>query len=81
MKLASLALTCMIVLSGPFALAHGKRHHQWRHSASHCPGGPNGTAGGPTTVSGTGSSSFGGIFQEPGAARSFRGPSAGLANR
>jgi hypothetical protein len=60
-KLATAALTCMIVLSGPFALAHGQRHHHhWRHSASHCPGGPNGTAGGPTTLSGTGPSTYGG---------------------
>ena len=61
MKLTTLLVTCALVLSGPFALAHGKRHHHWRgHHASSCPGGPNGTAGGPTTLSGTGPSTFGG---------------------
>jgi hypothetical protein len=61
MKLTTLALICVVAVSGPLALAHGKQHHHhWRHSASRCAGGPNGTAGGPTTVSGTGSSTFGG---------------------
>ena len=37
MKLATLALASMLALSGPFALAHGQRHHHhWRHSASRC---------------------------------------------
>jgi hypothetical protein len=61
MKLTTLALSCILALSGPFALAHGKRHHHsMRHHASRCVGGPNGTAGGPTTVSGTGPSTYGG---------------------
>jgi hypothetical protein len=71
MKLATLALTCILALSGPFALARGKRHHHsMRHHASRCVGGPNGTAGGPTTVSGTGPS----IFREPAGARGLKGP-------
>jgi len=60
MKPATIAVTCILALSGPLALAHGQRHHHWRHHASHCAGGPNGTAGGPTTVSGTGPSTYGG---------------------
>jgi hypothetical protein len=60
MKLATVALASVLALSGPFALAHGRHHHHWRHSASRCFGGPNGTAGGPTTVSGTGPSTYGG---------------------
>jgi hypothetical protein len=65
MKFTTLALTCMLALSGPFALAHGHRHHHhWhdsmRHHAMRCPGGPNGSAGGPTTLSGTGPSTYNG---------------------
>src|SRR6202012_6239126 len=60
MKLTTIALTCVLALSGPFAFAHGRHHHHWRHHASHCPGGPNGSAGGPTTLSGTGPSTSGG---------------------
>jgi hypothetical protein len=67
MKLTTIAFTCMLMLSAPFAVAHGKRHHHWhssmnsmRHHHSRCAGGPNGTAGGPTTLSGTGPSTFGG---------------------
>jgi|GEM_PF-2897661 len=70
MKLTTIAVTCILALSGPFALAHGKRHHSTRHHASRCAGGPNGTAGGPTTVSGTGPSTYGGnIPGAPGCAR------------
>jgi hypothetical protein len=61
MKLTILALTCVFALSSPLAFANGKRHHHhWRHHASHCPGGPNGSPGGPTTLSGTGPSTYGG---------------------
>jgi hypothetical protein len=61
MKLATLALACVFALSSPFALAHGKRHlHSMRHHAAQCAGGPNGTAGGPTTLSETGPSTYGG---------------------
>ena len=62
MKIGTLALACVLALYGPFAIAHGQRHHHhWRHLfASRCAGGPNGTAGGPTTLSGTGPSTYGG---------------------
>jgi hypothetical protein len=67
MKLATLALTCVFALSSNLALANaGKHHHHWRHSMNsmrHHRGAcsnPNGTASGPTTLSGTGPSTFGG---------------------
>jgi hypothetical protein len=61
MKLSAIALACVITLSSTFAFAHGHRRH--RHHVSHY-GNPNGSPGGPTSLSGTGSSSFGG--SEPG---------------
>ena len=45
MKLTTLLVSCALVLTGPFALAHGKRHHHWRgyywhrhywHNRYHC---------------------------------------------
>ena len=51
MKLATIALTSAFALSGTFAFAQA--------------GGPNGTAGGPTSLSGTGPSTSGG--DSPGA--------------
>jgi hypothetical protein len=72
MKLATLALTCILALSGPFALARGKRHHHsMRHHASRCVGGPNGTAGGPTTVSGEPAPQYSG---SPGVREALKGP-------
>jgi hypothetical protein len=66
-KLSTLALVGTIVLAGPLAQAHSKRHHQYHHHhAVRCPGGPNGAAGGPTSLSGTGPSTSGANI--PGAA-------------
>jgi hypothetical protein len=60
MKLATIALATVFALSSTFALAHGhKRHHHRGHHSMNS-GGPNGTAGGPTSLSGTGSSQYGG---------------------
>jgi hypothetical protein len=58
MKIARFALAIAFVLStGGFAAAHGhKRHHHHMSRA----GSPNGSAGGPTTISGTGDSKYGG---------------------
>jgi hypothetical protein len=60
MKFVAIALTTFAMLSMTFAPADAahKRHHRMSHSANS--GNPNGTAGGPTTLSGTGSSQFGG---------------------
>ena len=68
MKLATIALASAFALSGTIALAQPvhrsgvKTHHRAamapRHSSNS--GNPNGTAGGPTTLSGTGSSQYGG---------------------
>jgi hypothetical protein len=65
MKLTTLALAAVFALTSTFAFAHShhRHHHYWMHGGS---GGPNGTAGGPTSLSGTGSSQFGG--STPGAA-------------
>ena len=60
MKLIALALA-FIALSLASANATHKYHHHWRHHSSMgARYNPNGTAGGPTTLSGTGSSQFGG---------------------
>jgi hypothetical protein len=65
MKLTTFALAAVFALTSTFAFAHShhRHHHYWMHGGS---GGPNGTAGGPTSLSGTGSSQFGG--STPGAA-------------
>jgi hypothetical protein len=80
MKTATLTLAILLACSTGYASAHGARHHHhgWFNSMNmmHGPGrtaartDPNGTAGGPTSVSGTGSSKYGG--QNPGATRSAR---------
>lgn len=81
MKTATLTLAILFACSTGYASAHSaKRHHHhgWSNSMNmmHGPGrtaartDPNGTAGGPTSVSGTGSSKFGG--QIPGASRAAR---------
>jgi len=60
MRFAAIALAILATLSLTFApveAAHKRHHHMSRPSNS---GNPNGTAGGPTTLSGTGSSQFGG---------------------
>jgi hypothetical protein len=68
MKLATIALASAFALSGTIALAQTahrsgiKTHHRAATARMHGSnsGNPNGTAGGPTTLSGTGSSQFGG---------------------
>jgi hypothetical protein len=69
MKLATIALASAFALSSTIALAQTghksgvKVHHSaatGRMHGSSNNGNPNGTAGGPTTLSGTGSSQFGG---------------------
>lgn len=73
MKIATIALASVFALSGTFALAHGhKRYHHHMNSMNMMRGSaarsdPNGTAAGPTSLSGTGSSRFGG--QIPGSPR------------
>jgi len=67
MKLALIGLAAVVVLAFPTiasARHHHRHHHGWGHGSA-ARTSPNGTAGGPTTVSGTGSSKFGG--QVPGA--------------
>ena len=75
MRFATVALASVFALSSTFALAHGYRHHHMRHSMHMMRGGaavnnPNGTASGPTTLSGTGASTYGG--NSPGARSSTR---------
>jgi hypothetical protein len=60
MKLLTLALAAALSLTSTFALAHSHRHHHHRHMGGAATTNPNGTAGGPTSLSGTGSSSYGG---------------------
>jgi hypothetical protein len=64
MKILVILLASVFMFSNTFALAHGhkRHHHHMSHSAV---GGPNGTAGGPTSLSGTGSSKFGGNVPGP----------------
>jgi hypothetical protein len=59
MKITALILATAFALSSTFAFAHSshRSHHRMHHARS---SGPNGTAGGPTSLSGTGSSQFGG---------------------
>ncbi|SIO16875.1 hypothetical protein SAMN05443247_02510 [Bradyrhizobium erythrophlei] len=78
MRLTTITLACAVALSSTLALAHEGRHkpgvrahHAYKGSPPVKPvvlrpnyGNPNGDADGPTTLSGTGSSSFGG--SEPG---------------
>lgn len=84
MKIATtLTLAALLALSSGIASAHSaKRHHHhgWFNSMNLMRGpgrtaartDPNGTAGGPTSLSGTGSSRFGG--QIPGSSRATRTP-------
>jgi hypothetical protein len=60
MKIMTIALAAAFSLSSTFALAHPhhRTHHRMHHSAAS--DSPNGTAGGPTSLSGTGNSQFGG---------------------
>ena len=74
MRPITITLACAVALSSTLALAHEGRykrgvraHHAYKGSAQVKPvvlrpnyGNPNGNADGPTTLSGTGSSSYGG---------------------
>jgi hypothetical protein len=69
MKLATIALASALALSGTAAFAHTVHHKSVMRTdrATEAPvrlhpnyGNPNGNADGPTTLSGTGDSSFGG---------------------
>lgn len=80
MRAAILTLAILLTVPAGYASAHSARHHHhgWFNSFNmmHGPGrtaartDPNGTAGGPTSVSGTGPSKFGG--QIPGASGAAR---------
>jgi hypothetical protein len=64
MRFAAIALASVLAVSstGAFANVYKHKHHAM-HSMNMMrghTGNPNGTAGGPTTLSGTGSSKFGG---------------------
>lgn len=69
MKRTMLILAAAAMLASSTAASarhhhHHRHHHGWGHGSA-ARDNPNGTAGGPTSVSGTGSSKFGG--QVPGA--------------
>jgi hypothetical protein len=77
MRLATIALASVVALTSTAALAasHKRHHHGFMNSMNMSRGtaartDPNGTAGGPTSLSGTGSSKFGG--QIPGSPRAAR---------
>jgi hypothetical protein len=55
MRCITLALAALLAFSSTFAFAHSHHRHHRIHSSS-----PNGAAGGATSLSGTGSSQFGG---------------------
>jgi hypothetical protein len=65
MKALVIILASVFAFSGGLAFAHGYKRHYHRYYMHHAWGGPNGTSGGRTSLSGTGSSRFGG--QVPGA--------------
>lgn len=61
MRLTTLALAAAFALSSTFAFAaHRTHHHMSRMHSAKGSSSPNGTAGGATTLSGTGSSQYGG---------------------
>jgi hypothetical protein len=60
MKIATIALATVFALSSAFANAHGHKHHHHMRGHAMSADSPNGTAGGKTSLSGTGSSQFGG---------------------
>ncbi|MDE2468645.1 MAG: hypothetical protein KGL35_07865 [Bradyrhizobium sp.] len=59
MKSFIVVLTAMFAFSGSFAFAHGSKRHHHRHHMSRSVRSPNGTASGPTSPSGPGSSKAG----------------------
>lgn len=66
MKVKTIALAAVFALVSTFAFAHGHSRHQHHHIYRSADSGPNGTASGPTTLSGTGPSTFGGNKPGPG---------------
>jgi hypothetical protein len=74
MRLVNLVVATAVALTTPIALAHGHKHHMRNSMNMMRSGGsnsnPNGTASGPTTLSGTGPSTYGG--NNPGPANSAR---------
>jgi hypothetical protein len=63
MKITTIALATAFALSSTFAFAHSShkaRSHHMRGMHNSMGSSPNGTAGGRTSLSGTGSSQFGG---------------------
>lgn len=79
MKLAMIGLVAAVTIASPTIASarshHRHHHHGWMHAMNMGHGSaarsdPNGTAGGPTSLSGTGSSKFGG--QIPGSAGAAR---------
>jgi hypothetical protein len=71
MKPAMIGLAVIVVLASPTIVSARSHHHHhgWGYGSA-ARTSPNGTAGGPTSVSGTGPSKFGG--QIPGAAGAAR---------
>ena len=59
MKFAAVALALIALSFASANAAHRYHHRMYQHSMA-ARYNPNGTAGGPTTLSGTGSSQFGG---------------------
>ena len=61
MKLTAITIAALMVAvtCAPASATYRHHHHRMYHSSA-AMSNPNGTAGGPTTVSGTGSSKFGG---------------------
>jgi hypothetical protein len=59
MRIATIIFATAFALSTTFAFAHSshRSHHRMHHARSSS---PNGTAGGASSLSGTGSSQFGG---------------------
>src|SRR5271165_4977168 len=60
MKFIVIAIASLVVSAAGFAPAYATHRHYRMHHYSAARDYPNGTAGGPTTLSGTGSSQFGG---------------------
>lgn len=68
MKRTMITLAAVVALASPTIASAHRHHHRHHHHGGYgsaARSSPNGTAGGPTTLSGTGSSKFGG--NSPGA--------------
>jgi hypothetical protein len=66
MKMKTIALAAVFALASTLASAHGRHHRYHHYSYYSANSNPNGTASGPTTLSGTGPSTFGGNKPGPG---------------